>query len=245
MKTIEVFGSIQGEGLLIGTPSVFLRLYGCDLRCSWCDTSYSYIGKGIHEDNDKARIGTGDLGTVRTVQPQALIPEINAFDMNHLVITGGEPMLQYKSIETLLDQMNGSHHVTIETNGLHYSKNLMPLVDLWSVSPKLPSSGMQISQKTIDKYATSVKTNFKFVVNDQADFDAMKMLMEPIHAHNAITLQPNAGAEGGRDASVGEVEYVRRLRWLVDATKADAWARRHCVVLPQLHHIIYGRKAGV
>lgn len=120
MLIAETFSSIQGEGTLIGMPSYFIRVAGCNLRCAWCDTrhaSWEAQGEEI------------DMGL--------LVEQAIASGIQHIVLTGGEPMLA-KETPALIQQLRDRQlHVTVETNG-----TLPPpcCVDLASISPKLKSS---------------------------------------------------------------------------------------------------------
>jgi 7-carboxy-7-deazaguanine synthase len=121
MKIAEIYKSVQGEGLLTGTPSVFVRASGCNLRCWFCDTPYaSWRPEGIDYAVDE------------------IVAEIEEWDCRHVVLTGGEPMLFAEMIplcEILRDQ---GRHITIETAG---TLHLPVICDLMSISPKLEPSG--------------------------------------------------------------------------------------------------------
>src|SRR5690349_18889973 len=120
MKIAEIFYSIQGEGMLAGVPSVFIRTSGCNLRCVWCDTPYT----SWNPEGREMMLGE-ILGDVRKRWP------------SHVVITGGEPMLldPVTDLTSRLKEMN--LHVTIETAGTVYRKLTC---DLMSISPKLANS---------------------------------------------------------------------------------------------------------
>jgi 7-carboxy-7-deazaguanine synthase len=116
----EVFHSLQGEGTLAGTPSVFVRTSGCNLRCWFCD-SYHTSWEPTH--------GWQSV--------DSLLDRIADHDVDHVVVTGGEPML-HDGIEPLLERLGDTgYHVTVETNGTIYRDTH---VDLASISPKLASS---------------------------------------------------------------------------------------------------------
>lgn len=131
-------GTIQGEGKLAGTPSLFLRLYGCNLNCQWvlpngqrcpCDTP-SAIKPGMPVS----------LQSVETVAKKVLD---NMTHLRHLVVSGGEPMLQAQSLTALfhiLKMARPDIHITVETNGTIFHQNIAQLIDLFSISPKLCSS---------------------------------------------------------------------------------------------------------
>lgn len=130
-------GTVQGEGKLAGVPSLFVRMAGCDLRCSWtaadgsrcpCDTAYaSFALSGAFRMDvaDVARLVAANLGAVR-----------------HVVVTGGEPFLQPAPLRELLAALKaiGPLHITVETNATLYDDPAARLVDLFSLSPKLASS---------------------------------------------------------------------------------------------------------
>ena len=116
----EVFCSLQGEGTLAGMPSVFVRTSGCNLRCWFCD-SYHTSWEPTH-----GWMNVGDL-----------VEDVQSHDAEHVVVTGGEPLL-HDEIETLLGRLDDEgYHVTVETNGtVHRDTH----IDLASISPKLASS---------------------------------------------------------------------------------------------------------
>jgi 7-carboxy-7-deazaguanine synthase len=120
MRIAEIYRSVQGEGLLTGTESVFVRTSGCNLRCWYCDTPYtSWRAQGTDEPID------------------AIVAQVEEWDCRHVVITGGEPML-FAELIPLTQQLRERHrHVTIETAGTLY---LPVACDLMSISPKLANS---------------------------------------------------------------------------------------------------------
>jgi 7-carboxy-7-deazaguanine synthase len=121
IRISEIYTSLQGEGLLTGTPSVFLRTSGCNLRCWFCDTRFaSWEPEGDHRSLDD------------------IVASVAAFNVPHVVLTGGEPMI-YNSLTELTQRLKAksASHITIETAGTIYQ----PVVcDLMSISPKLSSS---------------------------------------------------------------------------------------------------------
>jgi len=126
MRIAEIFRSVQGEGFLTGTPSVFVRASGCNLRCGFCDTPYaSWQPEG--EDLSVEEILTR-VEQLDTTQPE---------HCGHVVLTGGEPMLFAELIPLSAALRRTDHHVTIETAGTLY----LPVeCDLMSISPKLSNS---------------------------------------------------------------------------------------------------------
>src|ERR1035437_236583 len=125
MKISEIFYSIQGEGKLTGVPSVFTRVSGCNLRCTWCDTPYaSWNPEGA--DTPLAKI----VGEVLKY-PAA----------THVVLTGGEPMMFPETVELITLLKDLGKHITVETAGTLWLDGLPPgAIDLASISPKLANS---------------------------------------------------------------------------------------------------------
>ena len=186
MKICEIFKSIQGEGLTMGVPTVFVRAVGCNLRCSWCDTMYSMTG-----------------GTDMTV------PEIMdaVGGCRTVCVTGGEPMLQ-EDIGELLDALiSAGKKVVLETNGSIDLSSVPkdPLIMI-SMDIKCPSSGMTDRMLVSNLSLLSRKDQLKFIIKDQADYDfAVSYLREHPVDTNVIF-----GPVGGTDKLEWLVESVLR-----------------------------------
>ncbi len=225
LEVCEIFTSIQGEGTRIGVPSTFVRLLRCNLHCAWCDTTYSW--------KDGERVEGVQMS------PEAILREVHARDV---VLTGGEPMLQ--DLSPLLALM-GDRHVTVETNGTIFKA--YDRVNLWSISPKLGSSGHKPNKRVLGEFVAHYghKLQLKFVVGGPADLQAVKDLLEelPEVAERAIPviLQPvGSPTQGAGDY----LEGMRRLieeELLVDG----AWARYNWRFLPQFHRLLWGDKRGI
>ncbi len=151
MRVCEIFNSIQGEGLTMGTPTVFVRAVGCNLRCSWCDTGYSFEG-----------------GTDMTVDD--ILEEVG--DCFRVCFTGGEPMLQPDAVELIERLVSKGIQVVLETNGSVDLSEVPrdPLVMI-SMDIKCPSSGMTDRMMLSNIDLLSSKDQLKFVIRDQADLD--------------------------------------------------------------------------
>src|SRR5436190_3744322 len=120
MKISEVFHSLQGEGKLVGVPSVFVRASGCNLRCAWCDTPYaSWEPEGEELPVDQ------------------IVAQVAAHPARHVVLTGGEPMIMPDIAELASSLRSRDFHITIETAATVYKD---VAVDLASLSPKLANS---------------------------------------------------------------------------------------------------------
>jgi organic radical activating enzyme len=185
----EIFQSIQGEGEVIGTPSNFIRLAGCHLRCIWCDTKYSwfkYEGKEMTLDD--------------------ILSQLNR-NLPLTTITGGEPLLQNIIPLVTVIKLQLKQKVLIETSGtIRPPKKLVELVDIFSVSPKLSNAGYKFNYNFIDD---KWPTYYKFViVNPEKD---LKEVAEFVRRNNInpekVILQPDGRVNN----------YEESLRRLVDA----------------------------
>lgn len=116
-----IFNTIQGEGYLVGTPSTFVRLWGCDFACPWCDTKKSW------EPNSK----------YQEVHPHDVAEKIGSLQLKHVVFTGGNPLLQPEELCETIDMLDARTHITVETQASIYNANVFKRINLASLSPKL------------------------------------------------------------------------------------------------------------
>ncbi len=217
----ETFVSIQGEGDLIGAPALFIRLDGCPLRCSWCDTPYALAG---------------DAGRPTDVVALAAL----ARNHKRIVITGGEPLAQ--DIKPLVTALRDAH-VTVETSGTIFAD--LPDVALFSISPKVGSSGYTPKPIVLRQFCASAagRMQLKFVIANELDLAQARALLLAIRAdlppRTPIILQPESG-EANKNNS-----YLSFLRWLTEAVLADeTWSDFNVRVLPQLHYLLWHGEPG-
>ncbi len=171
---LALSGTIQGEGLLAGVPSLFVRLAGCNLHCQWAGAT----GRPIPCDTPYALMGPGEATGVEEV---ACTIERHSGRIGHVVLTGGEPLLQAEPLAQLIARLHDSkahYHVTVETNGTLYDPTVAQTVDLVSLSPKPfapllgPHGGPSVQyaqalQSWLDaKRGHSAGLQLKFVVGD-------------------------------------------------------------------------------
>jgi organic radical activating enzyme len=228
LPVVELFHSIQGEGVRTGEPSTFIRLAGCNLRCSWCDTPYSWSKEGVRAAEQVGIEELADRVTERAV-----------------VLTGGEPMLHRRRLPALLAALRarGVEHVTVETNATIWDSELAHEVDLWSLSPKLPGSGEAADPATIARYLLGARdrTQLKFVVVAPGDLDAMWALLEQVGEDlpGPVLVQPDGTRE----------DYAQVLRILATEVLADeaefrGVPRRSLTrVMGQVHRVAWGPAA--
>jgi 7-carboxy-7-deazaguanine synthase len=151
LKITEIFHSIQGEGLTAGMPTVFVRLTGCPLRCTYCDTAYAFHG-GDYLDLDQ------------------IVDRVRAFEARHVCVTGGEPLAQAGSLDLMRMLCDAGHAVSLETSGA---------LDIAAVDPrvtrvldlKTPSSGECARNRYENLDLLRAGDQVKFVLMDRADYD--------------------------------------------------------------------------
>jgi 7-carboxy-7-deazaguanine synthase len=227
VKISEIFYSIQGEGMLAGVPSVFVRTSGCNLRCTWCDTPYtSWNPEGQEQTLD------------------AILTEVRRHRAMHAVVTGGEPMIAPDIVEITRAIQSLGLHVTIETAGTVAA----PVAcDLMSISPKLANStprdregGRWAAQHDRLRYQPEVLKmlmaeyayQLKFVVAAPEDLGEIETILEETRADRSrVVLMPE-----GTDAET----LSARARWLVEICKRERFRYG-----PRLHIDLYGNRRGV
>jgi len=175
MKISEIFESIQGEGNNAGKPAVFLRIAECNLKCVWCDTKYTWDWKNYDYSKE-----------VNEMSIKEVRQSLEQFRIRHLVITGGEPLMQQDDLAELLTFLKPKFYVEVETNGTILPNNtLSVLVDQWNVSPKTKNSGNPLEMCEDNECYTffSKKKNcyFKYVVESEDDLIEINQL---ISKHN-------------------------------------------------------------
>ncbi len=231
MNISEIFYSIQGEGKLAGMPSIFIRTSGCNLRCTWCDTPYASwqpVGK--------------------TMSTGQILDAVAAFPTRHVVITGGEPMIQPDLGELVRELVARQKLITLETAGTVWQD--LSLLLLASVSPKLSNStplmrdgGRFAASHDHRRLQIDVLRRFvrggniadiqwKFVVSAPNDIDEIRRLLQSIGniAPEDIILMPE-----GMTAD----DLAARSGWIAEECKKHGWR-----FSPRLHVLLYGNTPG-
>ncbi len=237
LRICEIFGpTIQGEGVLIGQPTIFVRTGGCDYRCSWCDS--------LHAVDPAFR------GDWLPMAPAAVFAEIERLSGGVPVmvsLSGGNPALQ--PFEPLLvTGQEAGYRFALETQG-SVAQPWFSGLDVLTLSPKPPSSGMRVDWDALAACRLAAgegpRVVLKVVVFDEADYAfariaAMHLPGVPVY------LQPgNPSPPRGEDdrVPVDPEHLAGRLRWLAERVTRDRWYE--ATVLPQLHVILWGNKRGV
>jgi 7-carboxy-7-deazaguanine synthase len=224
MRIAEIFYSVQGEGSLVGVPSIFIRTSGCNLRCSWCDTPYtSWNPEGE------------DLTIVEILDRTAVFPA-----GKHVVLTGGEPMIAPGIVE-LSERLRGrGKHITVETAGTVFT----PVAcDLMSISPKLSNSTPQgvfemhheklrVQPDVLRRLTANYAYQLKFVIARPEDVEEARAVADTVGAPaDKVILMP----EGTGGEALNE-----RGPWVAELCKQHGFR-----FSPRLHVHLYGHRRGV
>lgn len=231
MNVMEIYRSVQGEGTLIGVPTTLVRFFACNLRCSWCDTKYSW----------SVREG----GSWESLTPAQVAESVSQLGARHVVLTGGEPTLQ-RDLAALADMLRQrGRHITVETNATIFPESAIPLIDLWSLSPKLTSAGEgYLRHASIRQFLTALRPDqqqWKFVVRDDADEECLRAFLTQypdfVDRQLPIILQP--------EGDTATADYPAAMERLFERVRQPFWDRYYVRVLPQMHVIVWGRRRWV
>ncbi|ASA21741.1 7-carboxy-7-deazaguanine synthase QueE [Paenibacillus donghaensis] len=236
LPVIEIFGpTIQGEGAVIGVKTMFVRTYGCDYRCSWCDSAFTWDGSA----KDKMRL-------LEPEQVVAELLELGGDNFSSVTISGGNPALIGEGVGQLIELLHQREiGVAIETQGSRWQDWFLQ-VDALTISPKPPSSGMATNWEMLDsilhklKSSESAAHNLKVVVFDEQDYAYAKAVHQR-YPGVELFLQPgNTDVTEEGDIST---RLLGRLEWLFQQVIADP-EMNQVRVLPQLHALIWHNKRG-
>lgn len=229
MQVSEIFYSIQGEGELTGVPSVFVRTSGCNLRCNWCDTMYA----SWHPEGSEMSVDN-------------ILRQVSTFPAQHVVLTGGEPMIA-KEIHALASALRQSgKHITIETAATVAPDGIA--CDLASLSPKLSNSApdhrlsdawhqkhenLRLQPEVIRTWVTHYPYQLKFVVGSERDIGEIQSLLRDVRCNippSKVLLMPEGTS----------TDVIRgRDELLVECCKRNGY--RYC---NRLHVELFGHTRG-
>lgn len=233
IPVMEIFGpTIQGEGMVMGQKTMFVRTAGCDYSCSWCDSKFTWDGTG-----KSVMMNASDIAEQ--------LEELGKQAFSHVTISGGNPAL-HKGIGELvaLCQENG-WQTAVETQGSIWQDWLLE-IDEVTVSPKPPSSGMILDYSKLDAMLGRLsvsKASLKVVVFDEGDFFFAEQL------HLRYPAFPFFLQVGNDDTATADDEQLtqhllERYQWLIDQHLSST-VMNDAKVLPQLHTLLWGNKRGV
>lgn len=227
MRIAEIFYSLQGEGRLLGMPSVFIRTSGCNLRCVWCDTPYT---------------SWRPEGRERSVAE--ILREVQKYPARHIVVTGGEPLLAPEIVELTKELKRTGAHITIETGATIFK----PVgCDLISLSPKLANSTpwkkargkfaamheeRRLNLDVIARYLAGYDYQLKFVVDRRQDFKEIQNLLDELDGVDRARVL--VMAQGKTSA-----ELRHKAKWIVALCKEHRYG-----FTPRLHIDLFGNRRG-
>lgn len=233
IPVMEIFGpTIQGEGMVMGQKTMFVRTAGCDYSCFWCDSKFTWDG----------------TGTSVSKQPAEIIEELiqtggEAF--SHVTISGGNPAL-HKGIGELVDLCHQQGwKVAVETQASIWQDWLTEIDDI-TLSPKPPSSGMKTDFTKLDLYIEnlhSANVSLKVVVFTQDDFTYAENLHQRYPAVPFYLQTGNDDTATTDDAQLVS-DLLQRYEQLIDYHVRSP-IMNDAKVLPQLHTLVWGNKRGV
>ncbi|MCE7734112.1 MAG: 7-carboxy-7-deazaguanine synthase QueE [Candidatus Heimdallarchaeota archaeon] len=251
MNINEIFESFQGEGPSIGVPSIFVRFSGCNLRCVYCDTKYTWLfsEKTLVQIQESIplelmdKLGTTVYSKQEEIQPMELdqlVAKIISFQATNIVITGGEPLLQSKNIISLLNHVDlQDYKFEIETNGTMspIDRSLLSnQVQLrYNVSPKLSNSYNDYKDRikvNVLNDLNSENSIFKFVITNNKEISEIREIIEEVNiSPSRVYLMPEA---------ISQSELLKIGKKVAEIALKNNFNYSH-----RLHIEFYGDERGV
>lgn len=221
---VEIFGpTIQGEGINMGSRTMFVRLAGCDYRCRWCDTLYAV------NDPD-----------VNYINPANIIKKLKsmASHCTTVTISGGNPCIH--NLEPLINELHDAgYRIHIETQGSIW-QDCLASVDMINLSPKPPSSGMHSGKLVLDRFtAKPEKVQLKMVILTLEDYQYAQELHQ---SYPNVPMVLQVCNELDRDT---EGNLLAKYGSLVEMVANDKTLDDQVRVLPQMHVLAWGNRRGV
>jgi 7-carboxy-7-deazaguanine synthase len=215
----ELFYSLQGEGSLAGVPSIFIRLAGCPLRCTWCDTKYAW-----------------DPAAGQEMTCEQVLGAIGDYPTRYVVLTGGEPMIHEGVKELAAAIREKGYHLTIETAGFCFVEGVP--ADLMSISPKLSNSDPKnnddkqpterLNIAVLRQLMASYEYQLKFVVDEPKDLNEIADTLDSLDGIDLykVWLMPQATQTDN---------YLEKSRWLAEYCKQTGFS-----FSPRLQVMLWG-----
>ncbi|KZN94896.1 MULTISPECIES: 7-carboxy-7-deazaguanine synthase QueE [Aeribacillus] len=239
IPVIEIFGpTIQGEGMVIGQKTMFVRTAGCDYSCSWCDSAFTWNGSA--KDEIKQMTAAEILDD---------LIELGGDRFNHVTISGGNPALIRGLDELIILLREQGFRTALETQGSRYQDWFL-LIDDLTLSPKPPSSGMKTNFTVLDDIMKRLidggrkdNVSLKVVVFNEEDFDYAKNV-HLRYPNISFYLQPGNDQVNEQNDHLLRNQLLEKLEWLIELTVLSK-EMNDARVLPQLHALVWGNKRGV
>ncbi len=235
----EIFHTLQGEGVSMGVPSIFIRSSLCNLHCSWCDTDYTWNWEGTpwtHESGQKF----SKQDYIVELETKEAAELIASYPCKNVILTGGEPLLQQEGWAELIQHLRATdpdYRFEVETNATQLPDPFMDkAINQWNISPKLSNSGndekLRIKPDALKYFSNKENAWFKFVIQNEADLAEVQLLENTYHLPKSkILLMPEGRTE--------EALNNKRL-WLADICRDHGYR-----FSDRLHIQLWGSKRGV
>jgi 7-carboxy-7-deazaguanine synthase len=237
IPVLEIFGpTVQGEGMVIGQKTMFVRTAGCDYSCAWCDSAFTWDGSAKES-----------IRMLTAAEISAQLRAVGGVSFSHVTISGGNPAL-LKQLGELVDVLHEQGiAVALETQGSRWQDWFLAIDDL-TLSPKPPSSGMAtdwaVLTAIVERLAAGKRHySLKVVVFDEIDL-AYAVDVHRRYPDATLYLQTGNDDVTGQDQGVLLGRLLQRYEWLIDTVMASPELNR-VRVLPQLHTWVWGNKRGV
>ncbi|MCT1904881.1 7-carboxy-7-deazaguanine synthase QueE [Oceanobacillus sojae] len=239
IPVLEVFGpTIQGEGMVVGRKTMFVRTAGCDYRCAWCDSSFTWDGSAKE-----------DIVQMTSEEIWQRLKETGGNQFDHVTISGGNPAL-LSAMDNLIDLLQKNNiEVALETQGSRYQEWFVKIDDL-TISPKPPSSNMKTNWDKLDDIIHQLKANgrlihtsLKVVIFDKEDL----RYAEKVHQrYPELSFFLQVGNDDLKEAEPQQLSrhLLNKYEWLINEVVASTVLNR-VRVLPQVHALVWGNKRGV
>ncbi|KZZ83531.1 7-carboxy-7-deazaguanine synthase QueE [Bacillus sp. SJS] len=239
IPVLEIFGpTIQGEGMVIGQKTMFIRTAGCDYSCSWCDSAFTWDGSAKNE-----------IIQMDAEQVWAELTRVGGNRFSHVTVSGGNPAL-LKNLQPVIARLKEKGmEIALETQGSRYQDWFTEIDDL-TISPKPPSSGMKTDFDVLSSIFTRLRdagtlssASLKVVIFNAEDLAFAKKV------HLTYPGIPFYLQVGNDDTATTDDEalmktLMSRYQWLIDEVMEDEQLNL-VRVLPQLHTLLWGNKRGV
>lgn len=238
---MECFGpTIQGEGMVIGQKTIFVRTAFCQYSCSWCDSKFTWDGSQEPE-----------WITPHELEQKVLALSNGGTNCKHITLTGGNPSLVGEEMAEFIRIMKQEHEFkfSVETQGVNWQDWFVDIDD-FVMSPKPPSSLMKTNWRVLDKIVDRLNENnvnwtMKVVIFNDEDFEYARTVVK--RYEDKCGTQPMYVSVGNEDStSAGDVSerLLEKLHWLWDKVLGDP-DFNNVRPLPQLHTLVYANARGV
>lgn len=237
LPVLEIFGpTIQGEGMVIGQKTMFVRTAGCDYSCSWCDSAFTWDGSAKK-----------DIQWMTAEEVWVKLQEVGGESFSHVTISGGNPALLPQIAEFIRVLKANGIQTALETQGSKW-QDWFTEIDELTISPKPPSSHMEIDEEVLRKIVERLEesgTTFslKTVIFDEKDLTFARNLYK-MFPNTSFFLQVGNEDTAEQDHQTLLMTLLKKYEWLVEEVMKDS-VLKNVRVLPQLHTYIWGNKRGV